>query len=251
MKSRRAVRAGWRECDRARSGLRAKQRGARASRAHHDARGSLPLCARQPWPDFRASTRHSTPFSPSRSPTRWSRIAAARGAPPARPTSTPPTPSSGMRPGRRLAPVAKVNRVEMALLRGIDRVRDILVDNTERFARGPAGQQRAAVGRARHGQVVAGQGGACRDQPRRDAGRAPLKLSRSTARTSRACRTLMALLRDAPHRFIVFCDDLSFDGGRHLLQVAEGGARRRHRGTAGQRRSSTPPRTAATCCRAT
>ena len=35
-----------------------------------------------------------------------------------------------------LVPVAKVNRVEMGLLRGIDRVRDLLNDNTERFARG-------------------------------------------------------------------------------------------------------------------
>ena len=35
-----------------------------------------------------------------------------------------------------LAPVAKVNRVDMSLLRGIDRVRDLLVDNTQRFARG-------------------------------------------------------------------------------------------------------------------
>ncbi len=38
--------------------------------------------------------------------------------------------------GRRLAPVARVNRVDMALLKGIDRVRDLLVENTERFARG-------------------------------------------------------------------------------------------------------------------
>src|SRR5437588_10961524 len=38
--------------------------------------------------------------------------------------------------GRRLVPVAKVNRVDMDLLRGIDRVRDVLVDNTERFAKG-------------------------------------------------------------------------------------------------------------------
>ena len=37
---------------------------------------------------------------------------------------------------RRLVPVANVNRVEMSLLKGIDRVRDVLVENTERFARG-------------------------------------------------------------------------------------------------------------------
>src|SRR5918997_2881017 len=38
--------------------------------------------------------------------------------------------------GRRLSPVPKVNRVEMSLLRGIDRVRDQLAENTGRFARG-------------------------------------------------------------------------------------------------------------------
>ncbi len=38
--------------------------------------------------------------------------------------------------GRRLAPVKHVNRVEMSLLKGIDRVRDVLVENTERFAKG-------------------------------------------------------------------------------------------------------------------
>ena len=35
-----------------------------------------------------------------------------------------------------LAPVARVNRVDLSLLRGIDRVRDLLVENTQRFARG-------------------------------------------------------------------------------------------------------------------
>jgi predicted AAA+ superfamily ATPase len=39
-------------------------------------------------------------------------------------------------PGRRLAPITRVNRVEMSLLKGIDRVRDLLLENTERFARG-------------------------------------------------------------------------------------------------------------------
>ena len=35
-----------------------------------------------------------------------------------------------------LQPVPKVNRVEMVLLKGIDTVRDILIDNTRRFALG-------------------------------------------------------------------------------------------------------------------
>ena len=37
---------------------------------------------------------------------------------------------------RALAPVAKVNRVDIGLIRGVDRVRDILLDNTVRFAAG-------------------------------------------------------------------------------------------------------------------
>ena len=50
-------------------------------------------------------------------------------------SSTPPTPSSGTRTdGWRRSP--HVNRVEMSLLKGIDRVRDMLVENTERFAKG-------------------------------------------------------------------------------------------------------------------
>src|SRR5262249_10202609 len=39
---------------------------------------------------------------------------------------------------RRLAPVANVNRVEMSLLKGIDRLRDVLLENTERFPPGLA-----------------------------------------------------------------------------------------------------------------
>src|SRR5262245_27381591 len=38
--------------------------------------------------------------------------------------------------GARLVPVPRVNRVEMSLLKGIDRMRDVLMENTERFARG-------------------------------------------------------------------------------------------------------------------
>ncbi|HWV96745.1 MAG TPA: DUF815 domain-containing protein, partial [Xanthobacteraceae bacterium] len=35
-------------------------------------------------------------------------------------------------PDGRLAPVPRVNRVDMSLLKGVDRVRDTLVENTER-----------------------------------------------------------------------------------------------------------------------
>ena len=128
--------------------------------------------------------------------------------------------------GGRLAPVARVNRVEMSLLKGIDRVRDLLVENTERFATRPAGQQRAAVGRARHGQIVAGQGRARRGQRAR-VRRPALKLIEIHREDIESLPELMTLLRGAPHRFIVFCDDLSFDADdtsyKSLKAVLEGG----------------------------
>ena len=39
-------------------------------------------------------------------------------------------------PDGRLAPVPRVSRVDIGLLKGIDRMRDILIENTERFADG-------------------------------------------------------------------------------------------------------------------
>src|SRR3954466_13064068 len=39
-------------------------------------------------------------------------------------------------PDGRLAPVPRVSRVDLSLLKGIDRMRDILMENTERFAAG-------------------------------------------------------------------------------------------------------------------
>src|SRR5215472_17600022 len=67
---------------------------------------------------------------------------------------------------RRLAPVARVNRVEMSLLKGIERVRDLLLENTERFALGlPAnnallwgarGMGKSSLVKAVHATVNAG-----------------------------------------------------------------------------------------------
>ena len=65
----------------------------------------------------------------------------------------------------------------------------LLLENTERFATRPAGQQRAAVGRARHGQVVAGQGRRTPRSTPRDGRAAPSSSSKFTARTSKACPT--------------------------------------------------------------
>src|SRR5215831_17542017 len=129
--------------------------------------------------------------------------------------------------GRKLAPVSRVNRVDMSLLKGIDRMRDILVENTERFARGlPAnnallwgarGMGKSSLVKATHAAVNVGLGS--------DAGL--LKLVEIHREDIESLPDLMALLRGAPFRFLVFCDDLSFDAQdtsyKSLKAVLEGG----------------------------
>jgi predicted AAA+ superfamily ATPase len=128
-----------------------------------------------------------------------------------------------------LVPVARVNRVAMALLKGIDRVRDQLADNTERFAKGlPAnnallwgarGMGKSSLVKAVHADING-----------RHAGEAvfrPLKLVEIHREDIESLPQLMTLLREQPYAFLVFCDDLSFDGGdtsyKSLKAVLEGG----------------------------
>jgi uncharacterized protein len=127
----------------------------------------------------------------------------------------------------RLAPVPRVNRVEMLLLKGIDRARDTLIDNTGRFARGlPANNALlwGARGMGKSSLVKAAHAEVNRTLP---AGSAALKLVEIHREDIESLPVLMALLRPAPFRFIVFCDDLSFDGGdtsyKSLKAVLEGG----------------------------
>ena len=113
---------------------------------------------------------------------------------------------------RRLIPVPRVNRVEIGLLTGIDGARDTLIDNTTRFARGlPAnnallwgarGMGKSSLVKAVHAQINAV----------RPDGSAPMKLVEIHREDIEALPDLMATLRADPHRWVVFCDDLSFDG---------------------------------------
>jgi predicted AAA+ superfamily ATPase len=125
-----------------------------------------------------------------------------------------------------LAPVKRVNRVDLGLLKGIDRMRDTLIENTERFASGlPAnnallwgarGMGKSSLVKAAHASVNAASG-----KPGR------LKLIEIHREDIESLPVLMTMLRDAPYRFIVFCDDLSFDGDdttyKSLKAVLEGG----------------------------
>jgi predicted AAA+ superfamily ATPase len=132
----------------------------------------------------------------------------------------------------RLVPVVRVNRVEMSLLKGIDRVRDVLVENTERFARGlPAnnallwgarGMGKSSLVKAVHASINAAHGA-----HKSKAGNGLLKLVEIHREDIESLPELMALMREAPYRFIVFCDDLSFEAEdtsyKALKAVLEGG----------------------------
>jgi len=128
-------------------------------------------------------------------------------------------------PGARvLEPVDRVNRVALTLLKGIDHLRDILLENTERFAAGlPAnnallwgarGMGKSSLIKAVHAAIGGG-------------GRRPLKLVEIHREDIETLPEVMALVRATPHRFILFCDDLSFDGDdtsyKSLKAALEGG----------------------------
>lgn len=124
----------------------------------------------------------------------------------------------------RLEPVARVARVDLPLLVGIDRARDTLLANTRQFARGlPAnnallwgarGMGKSSLVKAVHAEV------------RREG--SALKIVELSREDLPSVGRLLAHLRAAPgHRFILFCDDLSFSHDdqhyKSLKAVLDGG----------------------------
>jgi hypothetical protein len=124
----------------------------------------------------------------------------------------------------RLEPLARVNRIDLDLLRGIERQRDTLLENTRRFARGlPAnnallwgarGTGKSSLVKAVHAEVNAETEG----------GLALIEIHREDIPS---LPRLLALLRGVERRCILFCDDLSFDTAdtsyKSLKAVLEGG----------------------------
>jgi predicted AAA+ superfamily ATPase len=123
----------------------------------------------------------------------------------------------------RLVPVPRVNRVELPLLLGIDRARDTLLANTRQFAGGlPAnnallwgarGMGKSSLVKSVHA-AVRGEGAA-------------LALVEVQREDLPSIGRLLTLLRDAPVRVILFCDDLSFSHDdqhyKSLKAVLDGG----------------------------
>jgi len=107
-----------------------------------------------------------------------------------------------------LQPVPRPNRIALQLIRGVDHVRDILHENTLRFAEGfPAnnvllwgarGMGKSSLVKAVHEDV-------------RNATGVSLKLVEVHREDISTLPALMSLMKDQDHRIIVFCDDLSFD----------------------------------------
>ncbi|MCO4316401.1 ATP-binding protein [Phyllobacterium sp. 21LDTY02-6] len=124
-------------------------------------------------------------------------------------------------------PVAKVNRVDISLIRGVDTVRDILFDNTKRFADGfqannvllwgARGMGKSSLVKAVHASVNVDR--------KNDA--LPVKLVEIHREDIDSLPALMAAIKDTAHRFILFCDDLSFDHDdtsyKSLKAALEGG----------------------------
>ncbi|MEO3385969.1 ATP-binding protein [Mesorhizobium sp. CAU 1741] len=126
-----------------------------------------------------------------------------------------------------LEPVVRVNRVDMELIKGIDRVRDILVDNTQRFAEGlPANNALlwGARGMGKSSLVKAAHATINRAQKQ---GTAPLKLIEIHREDIDTLPKLMTILKASTFRFVLFCDDLSFDHDdtsyKSLKAALEGG----------------------------
>ncbi|MGK9165013.1 ATP-binding protein [Inquilinus limosus] len=124
----------------------------------------------------------------------------------------------------RLQPVATVSRVDLGLLQGIQLQRDLLLENTRRFARGlPAnnallwgarGMGKSSLVKSVHAAVNGEAGGV-------------LALVEIHREDISSLPRLLHLLRASTRRFILFCDDLSFDGQdasyKSLKAILEGG----------------------------
>jgi predicted AAA+ superfamily ATPase len=123
-----------------------------------------------------------------------------------------------------LEPVDQVNRIEIGLLRGIDRVRDILLDNTDRFAAGfPANNVLlwGARGTGKSSLVKAAHAAVNEKRPH------ALALVEIHREDIPSLPRLLSLLRRSTRRCLLFCDDLSFDqqdaSYKSMKAVLEGG----------------------------
>jgi predicted AAA+ superfamily ATPase len=129
----------------------------------------------------------------------------------------------------RAEPVARVNRVALDLLKGVDSQRDTLFANTLRFAKGLPANNALLWGARGMGKssLVKAVHGAVNDKLVRKRAESRLGLIEIHREDIASLPRLLRSLRSMTRRFIVFCDDLSFDGQestfKSLKAVLEGG----------------------------
>ncbi|MEP2979237.1 MAG: ATP-binding protein [Lentilitoribacter sp.] len=107
-----------------------------------------------------------------------------------------------------LQPISKPNRIAINLIKGVDHVRDILVENTERFAQalpanntllwGARGMGKSSLVKSVHADTNSKHS-------------TNLKLVEIHREDINTLPALLNILRESKYRFILFCDDLSFD----------------------------------------
>lgn len=129
----------------------------------------------------------------------------------------------------RARPVAKINRLDFTLLQGIDQQRDILLSNTVRFARGLPANNALLWGARGMGKssLIKAVHGAVNERLGRKRPSARLGLIEIHREDIASLPRLLSLVEGVSRRFIIFCDDLSFDTGdssfKSLKAVLEGG----------------------------
>jgi hypothetical protein len=133
-------------------------------------------------------------------------------------------------PSPRLAPVPRVAAVGIALLQGVERQQELILENTLRFARGlPANNAMlwGARGMGKSSLVKAAHAEANREHP---GSLALIEIHREDIRT---LPELLNHLRPQPRHCLVFCDDLSFEKEdqdyKALKSVLDGGIEGRPR----------------------
>lgn len=121
-----------------------------------------------------------------------------------------------------LQPVPHVNRVALPLLKGIERVKEQLLNNTERFAQGYSANNAllwGARGMGKSSLVKAVHVHLCT--------RYTLKLVEIHREDIETLPSLMNILRECAYPCLILCDDLSFDAGdtsyKSLKTALEGG----------------------------
>ena len=133
-----------------------------------------------------------------------------------------------------LYPVTDVARVDLALLRGIDGPRETLLENTRRFAGGLPANNALLWGARGMGKssLIKAVHAAVNGQNNKD-GSDPLALIEVHREDTASLPRLLACLRAADRRIILFCDDLSFEqedaGYKSLKALLEGGIEGRPR----------------------